>query len=202
MRKWLFAPAAELRLLEHAAARAFVFWQAVEDVNRGVCRAGRRLYQLKALQDVRRAADYLALARSLPGYGAVAFPAARTDCRATPALAVHVGWPGLRLSAACEGPTQAPAQSADVPWAQVRSWRADDDAAALRLCYSRPDQPPRTITLFTPYVSVRRFTFLAITGNTTTDVKCPCLDEFLKSLKKTGTRFTRFEMLKLYDGKL
>lgn len=60
-------------------------------MNRGVCVAGARLYQLKALQDVRRAADYLALARALPGYGHVAFPPARTDCRATPALALTVG---------------------------------------------------------------------------------------------------------------
>lgn len=69
----------------------FLFQQAVEDVNRGVCVAGARLYQLKALQEVRRAADYLALARTLPGYGDIAFPPARTDSRATPALAVTVG---------------------------------------------------------------------------------------------------------------
>lgn len=65
--------------------------QAVEDVNRGVCVAGARLYQLKALQEVRRAPDYLALARTLPGYGDIAFPPARTDCRATPVVAITVG---------------------------------------------------------------------------------------------------------------
>lgn len=64
----------------------FVVLQAVEDVNRGICSAGSRLYQLKGLQEVSRAAEYLSLARTLPGYGGVAFPPARTDSRAHPAV--------------------------------------------------------------------------------------------------------------------
>ncbi|XP_026727578.1 sorting nexin-27 isoform X1 [Trichoplusia ni] len=92
IRKWLFNPRTEISVVaEDATAAAFIFWQAVEDVNRGVCVAGARLYQLKALQQVRRAPDYLALARALPGYGHVAFPPARTDCRNTPALALTLG---------------------------------------------------------------------------------------------------------------
>ncbi|XP_032514333.2 sorting nexin-27 isoform X1 [Danaus plexippus] len=150
VRKWLFRPDTELDLLRDDTAAAFIFWQAVEDVNRGVCSAGARLYQLKALQDVRRARDYLALARTLPGYGDVAFPPARTDCRAAPALAVSVGWEGIKLSSwsessACEGGV------VNVPWTDVREWRADDDAAAARLVYRRRDRPPRTITLHSPY---------------------------------------------------
>ncbi|XP_072938444.1 sorting nexin-27 [Epargyreus clarus] len=157
VRKWLFNPERELSVgKEDPKANAFIFWQAVEDVNRGVCVAGARLYQLKALQDVRRAHDYLALARALPGYGHVAFPPARTDCRATPALALTVGWSGLSLSAWCEpdgaGGAGDAGPAALVPWGCLREWRADDEAAAARLLYChRADKPPRALALYTPY---------------------------------------------------
>ncbi|XP_050669583.1 sorting nexin-27 isoform X2 [Leptidea sinapis] len=75
LRKWLFNPDVEAALIKRdEKAAQFIFWQAVEDVNRGVVSAGARLYQLKALQEPRRALDYLALARALPGYGHLAFP--------------------------------------------------------------------------------------------------------------------------------
>ncbi|CAG9790734.1 unnamed protein product [Diatraea saccharalis] len=136
--------------------------QAVEDVNRGVCAAGARLYQLKALQDVSRAADYLALARTLPGYAHHAFPPARTDCRATPLLLLTLGWSGLTLAAwSGEGAEAGPAGAgagagaAAVPWEAVREWRADDEAAAARLLLAHAAQP-RALTLYTPYVRAGR----------------------------------------------
>ncbi|XP_075979294.1 sorting nexin 27 isoform X2 [Anticarsia gemmatalis] len=156
IRKWLFNPRTEMTLVaEDSTAAAFIFWQAVEDVNRGVCVAGARLYQLKALQDVRRAHDYLALARTLPGYGHVAFPPARTDCRATPAVALTVGWSGLKLSSWCEseGAVSPSGGCVELGWRGVVAWRGDDDAAALRLTYTRHDQLTRNLALFTPYVS-------------------------------------------------
>ncbi|XP_052755767.1 sorting nexin-27 isoform X2 [Galleria mellonella] len=147
IRKWLFNPDREISIVkEDSKAAAFIFWQAVEDVNRGVCVAGARLYQLKALQEVRRAADYLALARSLPGYGALAFPPARTDCRAAPALALTVAWPGLTLRPCGDQDTTTAAAAEEVRWRAVREWRVDDDAAALRLAYGRHD-----LLLYTPY---------------------------------------------------
>ncbi|XP_041980759.1 sorting nexin-27 isoform X2 [Aricia agestis] len=150
IRKWLFHPGREVAIVnEDSKAAAFIFWQAVEDVNRGVCCAGARLYQLKALQEVRRAAEYLALARTLPGYGHVALPPARTDCRATPALALTLGWSGLKLSAWSEEGVAG--GEVRVSWREVREWRADDDAAAARLLYAPHDRQPRALTVYTPY---------------------------------------------------
>ncbi|XP_068622611.1 sorting nexin-27 [Battus philenor] len=159
VRKWLFSPERDEALARaHPAAAAFLFWQAVEDVNRGVCVAGNRLYQLKALQDVRRAGDYLALARALPGYGDIVFPPARTDARAAPALVVAVGWNGLKLSAWSEtegeGREGEAGPTLELAWRDVREWRADDAAAAARLLYrrpDRPDRPPTALALHTPY---------------------------------------------------
>lgn len=57
------------------------FFQAVEEVNRNNIRAEGRLYELKALQDAKKASEYLALARTLPGYGDVVFPHCACDSR-------------------------------------------------------------------------------------------------------------------------
>ncbi|XP_013174160.1 PREDICTED: sorting nexin-27 [Papilio xuthus] len=159
VRKWLFNPRRDAALVRaHPAAAAFLFWQAVEEVNRGVISAGNRLYQLKALQEVRRAGDYLALARALPGYGDVVFPPATTDCRATPALVLAIGWSGLKLSAWSEGAEGAEmgagqGEAVQVSWREVREWRADDAAAAARITYRRPGNSDHTtaIALYTPY---------------------------------------------------
>lgn len=56
-------------------------FQAVEEVNRNNIRAEGRLYELKALQDAKKASEYLALARTLPGYGDVVFPHCACDSR-------------------------------------------------------------------------------------------------------------------------
>ncbi|XP_062530765.1 sorting nexin-27 isoform X2 [Bombyx mori] len=144
IRKWLFNPRVEVALVaEDPLAANFIFWQAVEDVNRGTCAAGARLYQLKAMQEPRRAHDYLALARTLPGYGHVAIP--------HPTLRLALGWSGIKLSPHEE---EAPGEEcAEVPWSCVLGWARDDDATAVRLTYARPDRPPRTLLLCTPYVS-------------------------------------------------
>lgn len=60
---------------------SFFSHQAVDEVNRGNIRADGRLYELKALQDAKRASEYLALARTLPGYGDVVFPHCSCDSR-------------------------------------------------------------------------------------------------------------------------
>lgn len=151
VRKWLFNPDREISIVkEDSKAAAFIFWQSVEDVNRGICQAGSRLYQLKGLQDVTRAAEYLNLARSLPGYGGVAFPPARTDSRAHPAVQLTLSWLGLKLSA-CNESGSPSGQCVEVGWDMVREWTPDDDAAALSLVYARPDDTKRTLALFTPY---------------------------------------------------
>lgn len=58
-----------------------ILLQAVEEVNRNNIRAEGRLYELKALQDAKKASEYLALCRTLPGYGDVVFPHCACDSR-------------------------------------------------------------------------------------------------------------------------
>ncbi|XP_047506343.1 sorting nexin-27 isoform X1 [Pieris napi] len=167
LRKWLFNPHTELSVIsEDTKAAEFIFWQAVEDVNRGVCVAGARLYQLKALQEVRRASDYLALARTLPGYSHIAFPPAHTDTHA--ALAVTLGWSGMKLSAFFEsGSAEQEGSSVEIGWNEVRSWRADDEAAAATVVYGRR----RPLILHTPY-----YQFL-----------CNCMDRIAEEAKWVDT---------------
>lgn len=50
-------------------------------MNRNNIRAEGRLYELKALQDAKKASEYLALCRTLPGYGNVVFPHCACDSR-------------------------------------------------------------------------------------------------------------------------
>lgn len=50
IRRWLFN--VNRPLGEHALT--WIFWQTVDEVNRGHITAGERLYQLKALQDASR----------------------------------------------------------------------------------------------------------------------------------------------------
>jgi sorting nexin-27 len=54
LRKWAFLPDVEVRLLEDPQALAYIYWQTVEDVNRGHIKAGNKLYELKALQDPKK----------------------------------------------------------------------------------------------------------------------------------------------------
>lgn len=53
----------------------------MEEVNRNNTRADGRLYELKALQDAKKASEYLGLCRILPGYANVVFPHCACDSR-------------------------------------------------------------------------------------------------------------------------
>lgn len=54
VRKFLFSLKGELTLANDEQAMNFIFWSAVDAVDRGHIRADDRLYQLKALQDSAR----------------------------------------------------------------------------------------------------------------------------------------------------
>ncbi|KAL5277737.1 SNX27 family protein [Megaselia abdita] len=81
VRRWLFSINKEISLPENEQALKFIFFQAIDEVNRGNTRAEERLYELKALQDAKKASEYLTLARTLPGYGDVVFPHCACDSR-------------------------------------------------------------------------------------------------------------------------
>lgn len=55
LKKWMFNLRREINLSRKDPwAHAMLFWEAIDDVNKGQVKAGAKLYQLKALQDVRR----------------------------------------------------------------------------------------------------------------------------------------------------
>ena len=54
LRRWLFSPQVELLLARDDLISAYLFWQTVDEVNRGHVMAGENLYQLKAMQDINR----------------------------------------------------------------------------------------------------------------------------------------------------
>ncbi|KAJ8944903.1 hypothetical protein NQ318_012712 [Aromia moschata] len=135
IRKWLFSIDKELTLMSDTQATSFIFWQAVDEVNRGTIHAGERLYQLKALQDNTRAVEYLKLARELPGYGDVVFPHCACDSRKDG----HDGTPESQVVV--------------LQWDSVRQWEIDEEGMAFCLKYNRPDKTPRWLKIFTPYTA-------------------------------------------------
>ena len=57
LRRWLFSPQVELLLARDDLISAYMFWQTVDEVNRGHVMAGENLYQLKAMQDINRRSE-------------------------------------------------------------------------------------------------------------------------------------------------
>lgn len=130
-----------------------LLFQSVDEVNRGCISAGERLYQLKALQDNTRAAEYLKLARELVGYGDVVFPHCACDSRKEGHVVVSVGSSGIRLHACREDGTLE-SQVVYLQWDNVDQWEVDDEGMAFCLKYSRGDKTARWVKIFTPYVSM------------------------------------------------
>ncbi|KAK9758456.1 PDZ domain [Popillia japonica] len=154
VRKWLFSLARELTLMSDSQAASYIFWQAIDEVNRGCIVAGERLYQLKALQDSTRAIEYLKLARELPGYGDVVFPHCECDTRKGGHVIVSVGAggndAGLKLHACREDGTLE-SQVVVLLWDCIAQWEADDESMAFCVKYNRPDKQPKWVKIYTPY---------------------------------------------------
>ncbi|XP_022693405.1 sorting nexin-27-like isoform X3 [Varroa jacobsoni] len=152
VRKWLFSLKLEVRLAESLdTARSWLFWQAVDDVNKGQIKPGNQLYQLKALQDSpSRQDEYLALARTLEGYGEVSFPHCACDARKEGHVVASVGKTNFKLQACAEdGLLQN--QVIEFEWENITSWEADAEGMAFQFEYGRPDKKPRLIKIYTPY---------------------------------------------------
>lgn len=150
LRKWLFSLSIEMTLMTDPQAVSYIFWQAVDEVNRGCIHAGERLYQLKALQDQSRAREYLKLARELSGYGEIVFPHCACDSRKDGHVIVRVGTSGIKLHACREDGT-CESQVVELSWESVTQWEPDDEAMAFCLKYNRQDKAPRWVKIFTPY---------------------------------------------------
>nr|CAH7721942.1 unnamed protein product [Callosobruchus chinensis] len=179
IRKWLFSIEKELQLMTDPLATSYIFWQTVDEVNRGTIQAGSRLYQLKALQAASRACEYLRLARELPGYGEAVFPGCACESRTEGGVivggggepdsrrhaSVAVGGAAVRLracpeeeeggvgggggAATVEEQARAPAMRVD--WTNVDAWEVDEEGMAFCFKYNRPEKPPKWLKIFTPY---------------------------------------------------
>lgn len=62
IKRWLFNPAIEIRLIESDnLAATFIFWSTIDEVDRNHIIVGDRLYELKALQDSSKKLDVIIL---------------------------------------------------------------------------------------------------------------------------------------------
>ncbi|KAI7697611.1 hypothetical protein SSS_01785 [Sarcoptes scabiei] len=59
IKKWFFNIHTELDLSSNDLLETFFFYQAIEDVNKGQIKAGNKLYELKALQDITKKSEIL-----------------------------------------------------------------------------------------------------------------------------------------------
>uniref|UniRef100_A0A1L8DW67 Putative sorting nexin-27 n=1 Tax=Nyssomyia neivai TaxID=330878 RepID=A0A1L8DW67_9DIPT len=150
VRRWLFSINRELSLPAGEKATNFIFYQAVDEVNRGNIRANGRLYELKALQDSKRAPEYLALARTLPGYGDVVFPHCACDSRKDGHVVPSVGMKSFRLHA-CREDGSLETQTVELTWDTITRWESDEESMAFCFQYTRNDKPLRWVKVFTPY---------------------------------------------------
>ncbi|XP_066994479.1 sorting nexin-27 isoform X1 [Anabrus simplex] len=150
VRKWLFSLPRELSLASDDQATTFIFWQAVDEVNRGHIRADDRLYQLKALQDSSRKNEYLRLARELSGYGEVVFPHCSCDSRKEGHVIASVGSQSFKLQA-CREDGALESQVVEFSWPTIKEWEVDDESMAFCFQYQRPEKNPRWVKIFTPY---------------------------------------------------
>ncbi|CAL7939239.1 unnamed protein product [Xylocopa violacea] len=152
IRRWLFnvnRPLSEQAL-------TWIFWQTVDEVNRGHITAGERLYQLKALQDASRKHEYLKLAKELSGYGDIVFPHCACDSRKEGHVVPAVGAASFKLHAAKEDGTLE-SQIVEFQWNTITRWEVDEEGMSFCFQYTRQDnRPSRRLKLFTPY-----YTFLS-----------------------------------------
>ncbi|KAI5725873.1 hypothetical protein M8J77_021161 [Diaphorina citri] len=152
IRKWLFSAPLERSLVANDDRVAtFMFWMAIDAVDRGQIRAEDRLYELKALQDASRKHEYLQLATSLPGYDELQFPHCASDSRKSGGHVIPaISLAGFRLLAASEEGVQE-GQAVEFEWTVVTQYEVEEDSGAFLLQYTRPGRSPRCIKLFSAY---------------------------------------------------
>ncbi|KAG7162218.1 Sorting nexin-27-like, partial [Homarus americanus] len=142
LHRWIFNPHRELRLCSSDdIAHTWLFWTAVEDVNRGHIKPTDQLYQLKALQDVVRGCE---------GYGDIVFPHCPCDSRKKGHVVAYVGYKSFRLQA-CKEDGTLQTQVIDFAWSTVEKFEVDDEAMAFCFLYRQTEELIRWVKIFTPY---------------------------------------------------
>ncbi|XP_065220640.1 sorting nexin-27 isoform X2 [Planococcus citri] len=150
LQRWLFSSSIEKELIKNdELAKSYIFWNAIEAVERNHIRANDKLYQLKALQESGKKLEYLAMARTLPGYGEVVFPHCACDSRKYGRVIISIGEAGLKLQACTEdGASQN--QTVEFTWLVIKSWEVDDEGGTFSFQYKRNDNL-LSIKFYTPY---------------------------------------------------
>ncbi|CAL4066433.1 unnamed protein product, partial [Meganyctiphanes norvegica] len=149
--RWLFNPQRELRLCSSDdVAHTWLFWTAVEDVNRGHVKPTDQLYQLKALQDVARKDQYLQVVRGCEGYGDIVFPHCPCDSRKKGHVVAFIGHKSFRLQA-CKEDGTLQTQIIDFQWSTIEKFEIDDEAMAFCFLYRQTEDLIRWVKIFTPY---------------------------------------------------
>lgn len=160
VKRWLFSIKRELTLPPGEQAAKFIYYQAVDEVNRGNVRADGRLYELKALQDGKKNTEYLTLARTLPGYGDVVLPHCACDSRKEGHVIPAVGINSFRLHA-CREDGSFNSETVEFSWETIARWESDEESMAFCFQYIRTKKPARWVKVFTPYVSTYVLIFVA-----------------------------------------
>uniref|UniRef100_A0A9J2PE06 Sorting nexin-27 n=2 Tax=Ascaris TaxID=6251 RepID=A0A9J2PE06_ASCLU len=159
VRKWLFDTEREIDICKRDSLfKEFCFWQAVADVNSGIVNAKERLYQLKALQSVDRADEYLGMVRQLEGYNRIAFPHCACDSRKGGDVLLSVVFEHLSLRA-CDINGQLQEDELLIEWSDVLSHKTLDENATFAFEYSRPNKKPKLVKFATQFASYMKFCF-------------------------------------------
>lgn len=150
LRRWFFSPVLEKKVCLNEQALNFVYWQAVDEVSRGLIQTEDRVLELKLLHDAEKKSEYLKLVRQLDGYGKVVFPHCPCDSRKGGNVVSIVGWECFKLQA-CKEDGTVESQVIEFQWDDVKNYETDEEGVSFNFDYHREGKKPRTIRICTPY---------------------------------------------------
>ncbi|KAJ8304947.1 hypothetical protein KUTeg_018530 [Tegillarca granosa] len=150
LRKWLFTLSRETMLNSDELAVNFLFWQAVDDVNRGQIKTEDKLYELKSLQEAGKKKEYLKICRHLDGYGEVTFPHCPCDSRKDGHVIAIVSMESFRLQA-CKTDGVPESQVIEFQWKDIKTYDIEEEGMSFTFEYNRPGKKPRVVQILTPY---------------------------------------------------
>ncbi|XP_076465552.1 sorting nexin-27-like [Babylonia areolata] len=150
LKRWLFSLLREATLNSSERALSFLFWQAAEDVNRGLLKAADKLYELKTLREQEKMLEYLKVVRHMDGYGEVVFPHCACDSRRDGHVIAIIGLQCFKLQA-CKEDGTAETQVIEFAWKDVKSYEVDEEGMSFSFEYDRPGKKPRIVKILTPY---------------------------------------------------
>ncbi|KAK2146869.1 hypothetical protein LSH36_581g02017 [Paralvinella palmiformis] len=129
MKKWVFTRRQEKLLCQHPEALKFIYWQAVDEVSRGLLKPGDKLFELKALQESNQMAE-------------MAFPHCACDSRKGGHVIAIIGVQCLKLQA-CKEDGSPESQVIEFPWDIIQQYEADDESVSFNFEYTRQGRKPR-----------------------------------------------------------